>query len=293
MEVSMSKKILDYAKDRNDFFCAHEIGSFFNNYDFAKLSAIISNLKGQGKLTMTDASEPCKMQTKRHHFYIYNNNKKQNGATQKIDEDGNENYKPKISKNHKNMNLFGDIKNAVKNQKGEFCRHMIAKEVNKSPKEVASYLRLLKEKRKLKYIGKKNCPNGQRAHKFYVLVNKNLNNVKRSNIPTMQVWRDRIPEVNKLIAEGLTDLEIARKFDVLPRSIERMRHRYGLLKRRPLTKAVRIKAVKQENTQTSDEADSGVFIKCLSCNFEYIAGKANIMNEGYTTCPRCQHKIKV
>lgn len=175
--TNITQKVLDYARDKNDFFCMHELGAFFNDYDFKKLSAIVGKLKQDGRLTMTDVTEPCKMQTIRHHFYIFNKKSNQNP---KIDEDGNDNFKIKSSKKpeKRDRTLFKNVKEAVLKQTGEFCRHTIANEVNKSPKEVSAYLRHLKEKRKLKYIGKKSCPKGQRAHKFFILVNKNLKNVK-------------------------------------------------------------------------------------------------------------------
>lgn len=248
MNVSMSQKVLSFARDRNDFFCAHEIGSFFNDYDFKKLSAIVGKLKQDGKLTMTDVTEPCKMQSKKHHFYIFN--KRQNEIP-KIDENGEDRKnKPEISKKRKEV--FELIKESVLKQTGEFCRHTIAKETNISAKKIAPYLKQLKEKRKLKYIGKKDCPEGERTHKFYIVVNKNLKNVK-------------------IIHKG-----------------QKQKSKGDLLRTSRTVKIIQ-KSIKIEKT----EGDLGVFISCLSCGMNYIGEKADIMNKGFTSCPKCQHKIVI
>lgn len=291
MALSMSKKILDYARERNDFFCIHEASAFFNNYDFAKLSALISNLRGQGKLTMTDIREPCKMQSMRHHYYIYN--KRQNEEKPKIDNDGNDNFKPRISKDGKDLDFFKKAKETVLRQTGEFCTHTIAKEMNKSPKELESYLRRLKEKRKLKYIGKKQCGEGKRIHKFYILVNKNMKNMKLRSKDDMKVaitqyqkWKDRVPVIKKMMNEGKTDREIGDFFGSTRKAIVRTRQRYKLHRTSRTIKIIQ-KPIKIEKT----EGDLGVFISCLSCGMNYIGEKEDIMNKGFTSCPKCQHKV--
>jgi DNA-directed RNA polymerase subunit RPC12/RpoP len=292
--MSLSSKVLSFARDKNDFFCTHELGAFYNGDDFGKLSAIVGRLKQIGKLTMTDVQEPCKMQSKKHHFYIYN--KRQNEEKPKIDEDRDDNLKTEISKNKKE--IFDIIKESVLKQTGEFCRHTIAKETNISAKVVAPYLKKLREKRKLKYIGKKDCSEGFRIHKFYIVVNKNLKNVKvgsntktcsnKNEKPKYSRWKDRIPEIKKMMNEGKTDREIGKFYGYTRKSIKKLRQRYGLL-RTSRTIEIFQKPIKIEKT----EGDLGVFIQCLSCHFEYLDGKQKVMDSNESICPRCQHKIVI
>jgi hypothetical protein len=290
--VSLSSKVLSFAKDKNDFFCTHELGAFYNGDDFSKLSAIVGKLKQVGKLTMTDVQEPCKMQSKRHHFYIYN--KRQNEEKPKIDENGNDNFKPKISKSGKDLDFFNKAKEAILKQTTEFCKHTIAKEMGKSPKELESYLRILKEKRKLKYIGKKQCGEGERTHKFYIVVNKNLNNVKIIHKRQMQKskgeytkWKDKIPEIKKMISEGKTDKEIGEFYGRTRKAIENIKHRYGL-KRMNKTMAKPI-----EKAQSKSEGDLGIFIRCPMCDLEYLKARDTVMKDGFAQCPRCKQKIVI
>lgn len=80
---SLTEKILEWAKEYGKHFCLHDLQGFFSNEKFGSISSIVSDLANKGKLIKAGSSSSCKMQTKMHSSWIYNDALKEEKATRK------------------------------------------------------------------------------------------------------------------------------------------------------------------------------------------------------------------
>jgi hypothetical protein len=67
-----SNKVLEWAKQYGKHFCIHDLTEFFNDIPMPNLSGSVSKLVKENKLVQAFSRESCKMQTKKHLFFLYN-----------------------------------------------------------------------------------------------------------------------------------------------------------------------------------------------------------------------------
>jgi hypothetical protein len=72
-EIPLPQRVFGYAKDKNDFFCVHEVAMHLSE-DQRKVTECISKFVGNGYFTKSEYSS-CKMLAKKHPFYIWNKGK--------------------------------------------------------------------------------------------------------------------------------------------------------------------------------------------------------------------------
>lgn len=164
--LTKMKKVLDWAKDKNDFFCLHDIAAFYDLEDRTLLVATIGKLVQMGKLTKTDIKTACKYQSKKHSFYIINKEK----PIAKAEE-------PSKAEEPKPHRKRGTIKKmilaSIERQKEPFCVHMIAKDTEETIKMITDYFFLLRKAGLIKKADRNHCPERNANHQFYTAKNKN------------------------------------------------------------------------------------------------------------------------
>jgi hypothetical protein len=212
-------RILDWAKDRNDFFCIHELAKFFN-VDITHISGDVSQLANQGKLTKTDVKSSCKWQDKKHSFWIYNK-PREGGTFQRIREaikgTPEEETRPTITaspppkKNgaYKRGELKNKIVEWVKNSTSDFCVHGImdgigvAGDDQHRMQQIASHIKGMLPKGKLKRLEKRKCGSLTRNHLFYTYDNhgRAMRNPYAAKTRTYSKMRDgsMIEEIRKIL----------------------------------------------------------------------------------------------
>ena len=160
-KVTKVKKVLDWAKDKNDFFCLHDIATFYDMEDRTQLAATIGKLVQTGKLTKTDIKSNCKYSSNKHSFYIYN--KEKPIATQS--------EPSKAEPHNQRTGLMKMILASVERQKEPFCIHMIAKDTGETKKMITDYFFLLRKAGLIKKADRNHCPERNANHQFYTAKN--------------------------------------------------------------------------------------------------------------------------
>lgn len=159
-KITKVKKVLDWARDKNDFFCLHDIATFYDMEDQTQLAATIGKLVQTGKLTKTDIKSNCKYSSNKHSFYIFNKEK----PIAKTEEPST--VKPRKQK----ANVKKMILASIEKQKEPFCVHMIAKDTGFDMKTMLDYLFLLRKHGLIKKEGRNHCPE-RKNHQFYTAKN--------------------------------------------------------------------------------------------------------------------------
>lgn len=171
--MKMKDRILDWAKDRNDFFCIHELCDFFPKEQNI-ISGLVTCLEREGKLTKTDEKASCKRHDRKHSFWIYNKQPKTNGLAY----GNNKNQQPDNIKPTKKREiryghgeLISSILDWLKNRGSEpFCMHDAMdgiKYYNKG--SVSMTIKTIYDMGRVKIIEKKPCKKTLRQHLFYAL----------------------------------------------------------------------------------------------------------------------------
>jgi DNA-binding MarR family transcriptional regulator len=171
--VTLRVKLEDWAKDRNDFFCIHDILEFFRDTDERALTSTITQMKKNGILTMTDVKQGCARHDRKHSFYIYN---KRRAIPTYDDSHIDEQAKPQpeaheVPKPEREKYIYGKAAKKIyeiMKAYGAFCVHDIAKELGEKPINVSSRINdfidngVVTKKQK-----KDTCKHTNRMHTLY------------------------------------------------------------------------------------------------------------------------------
>jgi hypothetical protein len=165
--LTKSKKVLDWARDKNDFFCLHDIATFYDLEDQTQLAVTIGKLVQTGKLIKTDIKTGCKLQTKRHSFYIINKEKQKPPVEKPIAKQ----EEPIAERQEQRTGIKEAIMASVEGQKEPFCIHMIAKDTGETKKMITDYFFLLRKAGLIKKADRNHCPERNANHQFYTAKN--------------------------------------------------------------------------------------------------------------------------
>jgi transposase-like protein len=67
---NLGNKISEWAKEYGKHFCIHDLTGFFSDVPMMNLSGMVANLTRKGQLIKASSKESCKMQTRKHLFWI-------------------------------------------------------------------------------------------------------------------------------------------------------------------------------------------------------------------------------
>lgn len=171
--VTLKTKLEDWAKDRNDFFCIHDVTEFFRDTEERVLTSQISQMKATGILTKTDVKQGCTRHDRKHSFYIYN---KRRAIPTYDDSHLDEQAKPKVEPAAEMSKteipyIYGklsvEIYNTMK-RLGTFCVHDMIRATGKKMVNMAGKLNDFEAIGIIsKSLNKNTCKDSQRNHFLY------------------------------------------------------------------------------------------------------------------------------
>jgi transposase len=195
-----TKKVLEWSKEKNSHFCIHDLMDFYNNIPMPNLSSSVSKLRKEGKLIEAFSKESCKMSTKKHAFWIYNNKYKET-ESQKPQQPQPAQPKREFTRHRWNSNEEEEMRSLIAQKK---TVNEIAKHFGVSYESVRRALK----RRGLEAISDRGR---EPYHKWTEEDRKNM---------------------EALLKQGKPTRETAKEMGVSYSAVQRAKERYGLISKR-------------------------------------------------------------
>ena len=197
-KVTLKSKLLDYARNRNDFFCVHDLEGFFSDAKKTTISGLLSLLTTSGDLIMTE-KQSCTMQTNKHRYYIFH--KKPVIPHQDA---------PSTPIQAIPKKTYDRVEEFIAGQKGDICVHIVSDALNMNRTTASDNLRHLVEKGILvKKPVKENCGITSKRHTHYIHKPKGV--AAKNITPNTHKTKFVVPKAKMSINVNMTiDLNVVK-----------------------------------------------------------------------------------